>query len=91
MEEELMQIKNSAVSMIIDAADQKELEEIKLQFLGRSGKLTLTLKEITKVPSERRAAVGQLANEVKRIIEETLEEKISTVKSQSSDQKKTKY
>ena len=49
MEEELMQIKNSAVSMIIDASDQKELEEIKLQFLGRSGKLTLTLKEITKI------------------------------------------
>lgn len=72
MEEELMQIKNSAVSMIIDAGNQKELEEIKLQFLGRSGKLTLTLKEITKVPKDQRAAVGQLANEVKKIIEETI-------------------
>jgi len=88
MEEELMQIKNSAVSMIIDAQDQKELEEIKLQFLGRSGKLTLALKGITKVPAEKRAIVGQLANEVKRVIEETLEEKISTLKTQLSDQKK---
>ncbi len=88
MEEELMQIKNSAVSMIIDAGDQKELEEIKLQFLGRSGKLTLALKEITKVPTERRAAVGQLANDVKRTIEETLEEKISNFKFQISNQKK---
>lgn len=88
MEEELMQIKNSAVSMIIEAADQKELEEIKLQFVGRSGRLTQTLKEITKVPMDRRAAVGQLANEVKRIIEETLEEKMSSLKSQASDQKK---
>ena len=83
-----MQIKNSAVSMIIDAQDQKELEEIKLQFLGKSGKLTLTLKEITKVPSEKRAAVGQLANEVKRIVEETLEEKVSAFKTQVSSQKK---
>ena len=72
MEEVLMQIKNSALSMIIEAVDQKELEEIKLQFLGRSGKLTLLFKEIIKVPLERRAAVGQLANEVKRVIEETL-------------------
>jgi phenylalanyl-tRNA synthetase alpha chain len=88
MEEELMQIKNSAVSMIIDTIDHKELEEIKLQFLGRSGKLTLTLKKITKVPMEKRAAVGQFANEVKRVIEETLEEKLKTIESQTSDQRK---
>jgi phenylalanyl-tRNA synthetase alpha chain len=72
MEEELMQIKNSAVSMVIDATDKKELEEIKLQFLGRSGKLTLALKEIVKVPIEKRPEMGQLANEVKKTIEETL-------------------
>lgn len=72
MEEQLMQIKNSAVSMIIDATDQKELEEIKLQFLGRSGKLTLTMKEIAKLPLEKRPEIGALANEVKNSIEETL-------------------
>jgi phenylalanyl-tRNA synthetase alpha chain len=88
MEEELMQIKNSAVSMIIDTSDLKELEEIKLQFLGRSGKLTLTLKEIIKVPVEKRATVGQLANEVKRAIEETLEDKLFILKSQATSQRK---
>lgn len=67
-----MQIKNSAVSMIIDATDQKELEAIKLQFLGRSGKLTLAFKEIIKVPIEKRPEIGSLANDVKKIIEETI-------------------
>ena len=84
MEEELMQIKNSAVSMIIDAGTQKELQEIKLQFLGRSGKLTLTLKEITKIPIERRAAVGQLANDVKKVIEETIKNHESRIMNQES-------
>ncbi|MDP2638290.1 MAG: phenylalanine--tRNA ligase subunit alpha [Candidatus Levybacteria bacterium] len=88
MEEELMQIKNSALSMIIEASDQKELEEIKLQFLGRSGKLTLTFKEITKIPVERRAEVGQLANEVKRVIEETLESKLASLLNHLSSQRK---
>jgi len=88
MEEELMQVKNSAVSMIIEAENQKELEEIKLQFLGRSGRLTLTLKGITKIPAEKRAVVGQLANEVKKVIEATLEEKKLTLGSQISNQKK---
>lgn len=83
-----MQIKNSAVSMIIEAENQKELEEIKLQFLGRSGKLTLTLKDITKVPVEKRADVGKLANEVKRVLEETLKNKLSTLNSQFSIRKR---
>lgn len=77
MEEELLGIKNAAVSIILDAQDSKELEEIKLQFLGRSGKLTLALKEITKVPKENRAEVGKLANEVKQVIEDTIERKAS--------------
>ena len=88
MEEILMQIKNSAVSMIIDAEDQKELEEIKLQFLGRSGKLTLAMKEIAKLPREKRPEIGQLANDIKHIIEETLENKLSTLNSQLSTRRK---
>src|SRR5260221_13360737 len=72
MEEQLMHIKNDALSLILDAADKKTLEEIKLQFLGRSGKLTLALKDITKVPMERRAEVGKLANEVKESVEEAI-------------------
>lgn len=72
MEEHLMSIKNDALSLILDAPDLPTLEEIKLQFLGRSGKLTLLLKEITKIPEEKRAAIGTLANEIKDSIEEAL-------------------
>lgn len=82
-----MQIKNSAVSMIIDAADQKELEEIKLQFLGRSGKLTLTMKEIARLPLEKRPEIGALANEVKNSIEETLKNHESRIMNQESKTK----
>ncbi len=73
MEEQLMQLKNDALSLILDASDKKTLEEIKLQFLGKSGKLTLALKDITKVPMEKRAEVGKLANEVKQSVEEAIE------------------
>lgn len=83
-----MQIKNSAVSMIIEAVDQKELEEIKLQFLGRSGKLTLAFKEIAKLPLEKRPEMGSLANDVKKVIEEALERKLLTLISALSSQRK---
>lgn len=73
MEEELIGIKNAALSFILEAEDLDSLEETKLQFLGRSGKLTLVIKELTKVPIEKRAAIGILANEVKKTIEEAIE------------------
>lgn len=72
METELMTIKNNAVSLILDAGSEKELEEIKLQFLGKNGTLTLAMKEMAKLPNEKRPEMGQLANEVKQIIEEAI-------------------
>ncbi len=88
MEESLIQIKNAAVSLILEAEDLKTLDEIKLQFLGRSGKLSLAIKDIGKLPKEQRPEIGQLANEVKKVIEETLAQKISNIKYQISNIKK---
>lgn len=88
MEHELINIKNSALSLVLDTDDPKELEELKLQFLGRSGKLTIALKEITKIPVERRKEVGQLANEVKQAIEETIERKSAELKTTVAKKKK---
>lgn len=74
-----MNIKNNAVSLILEAEDKKELEEIKLQFLGRSGTLTVAMKEIAKLPKEDRPEIGRLANDVKNVIEETLTEKATSL------------
>lgn len=87
MEEELIGIKNSAISLILEASDLDTLEEIKLQFLGRSGKLTQAIKDIVKIPMEKRPEVGMLANEVKNTIEETIDQKRNELMSQKSKQR----
>ncbi len=79
MEEELIGIKNAELSFILEAEDLKSLEETKLQFLGKSGKLTLALKEVTKLPAEKRPAFGVLANEVKQTIEEAIDDKAKSL------------
>lgn len=90
MEEELIGIKNSAISLILESQDLKNLEEIKLQFLGRSGKLTLVIKSISKLPIEKRPEIGVLANEIKNTIEEALidkEEDLKNIKVKSRKEK----
>lgn len=87
MEHELMNIKNNAVSLILEAKSVEELEEIKLQFLGRSGALTVAIKEIAKLPQERRPEIGVLANEVKQILEETIKTTGDSLKKQETSRK----
>lgn len=73
MEQELLKIKNDASSLIIAAEDEQELNQIKLDFLGRSGKLTQLVKEIKNVPEDRRPEIGRLANEILSSVEELIE------------------
>lgn len=80
MENEFLNIKNNAVSLILDSTTLEELEEIKLQFLGRSGQLTLALKQLPRIDPEKRREVGVLANEVKETIESTIKDKEQTLK-----------
>ncbi len=68
-----MNIKNNAVSLILEAKTLEELEEIRVQFLGRSGQLTQAIKNISKLSKDKRPEIGMLANETKTIIEEAIQ------------------
>ena len=61
MQETLIQIKNEAMSMIMDAQND-EIEEIYIAFLGKKGKLTMAMKELPKLAQEERGEIGKLAN-----------------------------
>ncbi|QQG40676.1 MAG: phenylalanine--tRNA ligase subunit alpha [Candidatus Levyibacteriota bacterium] len=88
MEEQLIDIKNAALSLILDAKDKAELEEIKLQFLGRNGTFTLILKDLPKIPKEKRPAVGQLANSVKITISDAIDRQNLKLKTEKPKQQK---
>ena len=90
MEEELIGIKNSAISLIIECGDLESLEHIKLQFLGRSGKLTVAIKGISKLPPDKRPEIGVLANDVKNAIEEAIKNRSEELKSGKLKRKREK-
>src|SRR6266480_1546060 len=75
MQEELLALKNNVLSLILETTSLKDLEELKIQFLGRNGELTAILKNLPKIPQESRPQMGQFANEVKNIIEDTIRQK----------------
>lgn len=68
------------MSLILETTELEELEEVKLQFLGKSGQLTSAIKQLPKIDPEKRKEVGILANEVKRTIETTIKDKEQQLK-----------
>lgn len=88
MEEKLLNLKNEAVSLILETTDIKTLEEIKILFLGRSGKVTLAMKEIINVPKEKRVEAGKLVNEVKQVLVDAIDTKAANLRQESTKAKK---
>lgn len=72
MEEKLLTIKNNAISLILDTKNAKELEEIRIQFLGRNGEITQLLKGLPKLSQDERPKVGKVGNEIKNVIEDAI-------------------
>jgi phenylalanyl-tRNA synthetase alpha chain len=54
-----------AKNKIVEAEDGNSLEEIRVYYLGKSGKITEILKELGKLESEIRPKVGKITNEIK--------------------------
>lgn len=72
MQEEILNIKNQAMAQIMSTKDSTELEELRIDYFGRSGKLTKLMKKIRTIPEEERKSIGMTINEVKKSLEELL-------------------
>jgi phenylalanyl-tRNA synthetase alpha chain len=68
----IQNLKNQAISSILSCQNQDELENLRIAFLGRSGQLSELTKSLSTLPKEKRGEFGQLINETKKIIEDTL-------------------
>lgn len=79
MQEKINNLKNEAIGQILEANDKKSLEEIRINFLGRSGKINELTKEIPTLLQEKRGETGKLINEAKRTIEEALRNRLTAI------------
>ncbi len=70
----IQNLKNQAISSILEAEDKKELERLRIQYLGRKGEITKLIKELPELEVEKRKEIGGLLNDVKKAIEDALEQ-----------------
>jgi phenylalanyl-tRNA synthetase alpha chain len=80
MREDIINIKNQAIARISECNDLEELEQIRIDLFGKSGKFTVASKDISKVSAEGKKQYGITLNEVKN----TLLEMLATKKNELS-------
>ncbi len=87
MREQLEQIKIRAARALNDAASAREVEELRIRFLGKKGELTAILKQMGGLSSEERPKIGQLANQVRESIETSINEHSGRLKAALTEKK----
>ncbi len=80
MKEMLNQIRTTALEKI---AGGEDLEQIRIQYLGKKGELTAVLRGMGKLTAEERPVIGQLANQVRADIEAAIAEKAEALKTEA--------
>ncbi len=70
MQEKLEAIRREIEAGIGQANSRKELFELKMKYLGKTGEITALLKGMRDVPAEERPAMGKLVNDVRSWAEE---------------------
>jgi phenylalanyl-tRNA synthetase alpha chain len=70
----LEKIRLQSVKELESVQSQKELEELRIKYLGKKGELTQVLRGMGGLSPEERPAIGQLANEIRDYINEKIEE-----------------
>ncbi len=76
----ILDVKNEALAQIMDAKKADELENLRIAYLGRNGKLTKLIKEIKDLPAEDKKQAGRLINEAKNTVLETISSQKNTFK-----------
>jgi phenylalanyl-tRNA synthetase alpha chain len=75
MEETIQNIKNEALAQILEAKSQDELENLRIAYLGRSGRINDLIKNLKGLPLEKKKEIGTLINQTKKTIEKLLLDK----------------
>ncbi len=79
MKEKMDAIKYAALEMIEQAQNSVELNNVRVKYLGKSGEISLLMRDMAKVPKEERPTMGKLVNELRGAVESVLDAKTAQI------------
>ncbi|WP_257346501.1 phenylalanine--tRNA ligase subunit alpha [Pseudalkalibacillus decolorationis] len=86
MQDRLITLQTEAIEKIEHASSLKELQDIRVQYLGKKGPITEVLRGMGQLPADERPKMGQLANDVREAITSKLDENIKKLERAKLDE-----
>lgn len=83
MEAQLTALKQEVLEKISASASVKELNDVRVAYLGKKGPITDLLKGMGKLPAEERPKMGALVNEVRLEVTEVLDARMADLEAQA--------
>ncbi|MEB3122712.1 MAG: phenylalanine--tRNA ligase subunit alpha [Snowella sp.] len=74
LETDLQSLQQEALSAIAVTTDLDALEQLRINYLGKKGQLSLILRAMGKLSAEERPRIGAIANEVKDAVQNQLDQ-----------------
>lgn len=86
VESSIEQIQEDALAELAAAADPQTVKALSVRYLGRKGRVTLFLRNISSLPAEDRPAAGKKANQVKKTLERAFADAVEAMTAAPSKQ-----
>ena len=77
MNKKIEELKLKALQSIDSIVSIKELEDIKVKYLGKKGEITSILQTLKDLSNEEKKEIGKIINDAKSSIEESFRKKQS--------------
>ena len=75
MKEEIAKLKKNSIQEFENCQNQKELNDVKVKYLGKKGELTQVLRSMGNLTPEERPVIGSLVNELRDELNQFVEKK----------------
>jgi phenylalanyl-tRNA synthetase alpha chain len=83
MNESLETLQQEVLERIHHCNSETEIEEVRVETLGRGGRLTAMLRGLKDLPAEERPQAGEQLNRLRKLFEEEIEERFREIKEQA--------
>jgi phenylalanyl-tRNA synthetase alpha chain len=80
MDDSLEALQGEVLDRIRRSESEKDLEQIRVEALGRSGKVTLLLRGMKDLPAEARPRRGEELNQLRHLLQTNLDERLSIIR-----------
>ena len=85
MEEPLESLRKEILDQAGRCASEADVEQLRVEFMGRKGRLTALLRGLKEAPAEDRPRLGEQLNQLRRLVEEQLEERLKALKAETRE------